>query len=557
MAENPYAQFADHPPSGVTEAAGDNQSSEQPPAFTPPTTPGRGVGLGTRAVLQGTVGPVYDLIASPINAIGSHIGLPTIRPFSENLTAIGLPQAQTPSERGAAAVIEPTTGALGGAAAGRAIATAANPIVRAIGTALSDQPVTQAVSAGAGGATSEATGDPRLGLAVSMASPFAVTAANRGARAVENTALGVSRPNAELGDIARTKYNIPIGAPDLTDNTIIRIGADQAGKLPFSGARPAAEAKQAAWQNAIAKEMGDPAATNFRPEVLGPNATRISKGFADVAQRTSITPAETAQLERDLDGVLYNSKRLLEPGAREPLENQIADIKQFIKDNNGTISGDAYQRLTRSDSLLSKLERRQGGVEDLASDVRDHLDDAFVRSAAPGDQEALTRLRYQYRVMRTVDQLAAKSKTGDISPDGFMEKVVAASRKYDAPTGGIAYTGGGNIGELARIGKLMRAAPNSGTADRAWVNAAMGAYSGGSLAAGMAHLLDPSVAIGVPAVLAANRAAGSYLRSGALANRLIEGAMGTAPTLQNQLMRALQTSGVTSLEAEYQRGRQD
>jgi hypothetical protein len=75
---------------------------------------------------------------------------------------------------------------------------------------------------------------------------------------------------------------------------------------------------------------------------------------------------------------------------------------------------------------------------------------------------------------------------------------------------------------LARIGKLMRASPNSGTADRATINvlASLGATGG-------AYAINPSLALGVPAAMAANRMAGSYLRSGALANRLIEGA---APT---------------------------
>ena len=36
------------------------------------------------------------------------------------------------------------------------------------------------------------------------------------------------------------------------------------------------------------------------------------------------------------------------------------------------------------------------------------------------------------------------------------------------------------------------------------------------------NIINPAYAAGVPAVLAANRMAGSYLRSGAVANRLIE-----------------------------------
>jgi hypothetical protein len=555
MAENPFAQFADHPPSGVTNTTDGGQTQGE--AFTPPTTAARGTGLGVRDVIEGTLGGPYDLIARGINAIGL---LPPINTLSENLTKLGLPSPQTPTERTISAVQQPVAGTLVPLGAGRVIARAANPVVQTVGRALTEQPVVQAVSAGAGAAATEATGDPRIGLAVSMLSPFGAAGAGMAARRLENAAFGgISKSDAELGRLAQQKYKIPIGAPDLTDNTMIRIGADQAGKLPLSGARPAAEAKQAAWQGAIAEEMGAPGATNFKPDVLGPNAHRISSGFNEVAQRTSITPTETAQLEKDLDSVLFNARRLLQPGEIAPLETQVRDIKALIAENNGTISGEAYQRITNAKSLLSKLERQDSNAGDLASDVRDHLDDAFARSSSPEDQAALQTLRYQYRVMRTVDQLAAKSRTGDISPDAFMEKVVAASRKYDAPTGGIAYTGGGNIGELARIGKMMRAPPQTGTADRAMVNAATGAFGGGTAAAGLAHLLSPQVAIGVPATLLANRMAGAYLRSGSLANRLIEGAIGPEITRPNPLMQAFQTSGVTSLEAllQNQRRQQD
>jgi hypothetical protein len=99
-----------------------------------------------------------------------------------------------------------------------------------------------------------------------------------------------------------------------------------------------------------------------------------------------------------------------------------------------------------------------------------------------------------------------------------MQKVLAASRRFDAPTGGMAYTGGGDIGELARIGKLMRAAPDSGTADRALINAlALGA--GGIVPTLAAH---PLYGVAAPAAVVANNLAGRALRSGWAAKQAIQ-----------------------------------
>ena len=155
----------------------------------------------------------------------------------------------------------------------------------------------------------------------------------------------------------------------------------------------------------------------------------------------------------------------------------------------------------------------------VAGQIRDALDDAFVRSARPEDQAALTQAKYQYRIMRTIDPLVAGSRDGNITPAGFSNKVVNALRKFDSPTGGVAYTGGGNIGELAKIGQLMRPAPQTGTADRGIINLLALGGTGAPL------LFDPTYMAAVPSTLALNRAVGSYLRSGPLADRVIGNAL--------------------------------
>jgi hypothetical protein len=524
--------------------AGWEATRETPPPRSTAGQVGHSIGLGVRNVAEGIIGPAYDLAAKPFQAAG----LP-VRSFSDNLTALGLPQAETPFERGASAVIEPVAGTLTGQGVGRAMAGAASPVARTVGRALTEQPGTQAVAAGTGGAVTEATGDPRLGLAAGMVTPLATSGIGAAARGVERAAIGgnISQADASLGRIAKDKYGIPINAGDMTDNSIMRTGLDQAGKLPFSGARASNDAKQSAWQGAIAKEMGEPDATAFQPHVMQRTAERIGKTFEDAAAHTNIPPEHTGWLNDELDALSSRADKVLLAGETAPIKNQIKELKELIEKNDGHISGEVYQRLTRTGSDLSLLEKRQDNVGDFAGLVRDALDDAFARSASPERQEALQQARYQYRVMRTVDQLAAGSRNGNISPDAFMQKVLTASRRFDPPTAGMAYTGGGNIGELARIGKLMRAAPQTGTADRMLVNLGTGV--------GLVGLgnITPTGAALTAGTLAANRAAGSYLRSGATADRLIDSIIGPQFTPRpNPLLQGLQTSGVAGLENEYQ-----
>jgi len=500
----------------------------------------RGTGLGARDMIEGVFGGPYDLIAKGINATGF---LPPINTLAANLTSWGFPKPETPLERRVSAVQQPVANVAATVATGGLLRGASGPVTRGVGEALQTQPVSQAVAAGTGGAVTEETGDPNLGLLASVATPFTGLGMRTLGRIAENATLGgVSAEDATLGRLARDKYQIPIGAPDLTDNQASRTMIDQAGKLPFAGARSAAEAKHAAWQGSIASEMGENA-KSFTPAVMSRARDRIGQTFDDVATRTTIPQAQTSQLVSDLATVIPDARKVLGPNELAPLQEQIREITTMIGHNSGEISGQAYQALTRAKAPLDLLESSADpNVAHFAGIIRDKIDDAFQRSASTADQDALSKARYQYRVMRTVDPLVAGSRDGNISPDGFMQKVLTASRRFDAPTGGMAYTGGGNIGELARIGKLMRAPPQTGTADRAMVNLAV---AGGLPAVAS---ITPATAAGTAAMLAANRAAGSYLRSGPLANRLIENAIGPAASGTDPFQRALQTGRVAAIE---------
>lgn len=341
-------------------------------------------------------------------------------------------------------------------------------------------------------------------------------------RGIGGTAGNISKAIADLGDLARTKYKIPVTGADLSNNQFLRTATDQSGKLPFSGAAAADAAKLEAWQRAIAKQFGEDA-TAFTPDVMDRAATRIGKVFDDVAKNTHIDAASTNTLVNDLAKIESDAHLSLPDNELSLITKQLENITNVAAKGQGTIDGASYQALTRKGAPLARAESSADpNVRYVAGQIRDALDDAFVRSASPADQAALLQARYQYRVMRTVDELAAGSRDGNISPDAFMQKVLKASRRFDSPTGGMAYTGGGDIGELARIGKLFRASPQTGTADRLAVNALALSPSGA-----LGYLADPAFLAGMPATLALNRAANMYLRSNTLARNLI--ATGATP----------------------------
>lgn len=516
--------------------------------ITDPTQPawtwrgvGRNVGAGLTDAGGGLINlltdPFGNLVQRPIGIAGAaaydfaapYFGLNRLTPEQRaDLTGVGAP----PEEQGVGTRIVSGVGSAIGADPSKVEATPAEKVVRAVTagatTAGAVAPAVAPILAGAvGGATGNVAAQnvpewaqPAAELVGNVVGAGATGAATAAQRTMRGAVTDVSAADAALGQLARTKYKIPIDANDLSGNSLYRIAADQASKLPFSGAKAAADAKQSAWQSAIAKQMGEDA-TSFTPDVMDRAKTRIGKVFDDVANNTSIDATSTNALINDLAKIEADAHLSLPSNELGMIKKQLENITDVAAKGQGTIDGASYQALTRKGAPLDRAESSADpNVRFVAGQIKDALDDAFVRSASPADQAALLQARYQYRVMRTIDQLVAGSRDGNISPDAFMQKVLTASRRFDSPTGGMAYTGGRDIGELARIGKLMRAAPQTGTADRAMINAL--ALGGTGLPPLFAN---PWTAAAVPAALAANRVGGAYLRSGFLANQVIRNAL--------------------------------
>jgi hypothetical protein len=392
---------------------------------------------------------------------------------------------------------------------------AASPGAGVVERALTRGGSLAAEGAGQGAATGaltaapdQSTGDAALtgalqGAVLGPAIRAATAGVGYGARALTGNLPNMVDPTtATLADKLRTRYGIDLDPAQLTDNPTYKLIADQLGKLPFSGAGQRVAQARLQWQQAVAREMGESAPQGVTHDVMDTAATRIGKAFDDVANRTTIQGG--APLQDDLVTIAQDMPKWgLTADQKTPIQAQFQNVLQAFKDGNGQITGQAYQNLTRRGGPLDDvINSNDPTVSSFAMRIKNAVDEAFQRSASPADQAALQQARYQYRVMKTIEPLVEmKGASGDINPNGLLQRVRAQSAKYDPSTGGLAYTGGGPLGDLAYGGqRFFGPAPDSGTAARNWV---MAGLLGGGAASAIAHPLVPA---GTALGLAANRA---------------------------------------------------
>jgi hypothetical protein len=177
--------------------------------------------------------------------------------------------------------------------------------------------------------------------------------------------------------------------------------------------------------------------------------------------------------------------------------------------------------------------------------IKHAIDDGFQASATPEDQAALTQLRQQWRLMKTVQPLVAEAQGANIDPGKFVTRAVAASQKLDGSTGGMAYTGGGQIGDLTRMASVLRRAP---TPVQPSLMADLLHPPGGAAS----YAVEPKGAAALHAASVVwNQLAGPYLRSNFNTQQVINNAL-YRPTLLGGLRTGAVSSAVANQFAPQQ-----
>ena len=465
---NPFLQFA-QPAPGPQEAP-------QAPQAAPPRTTAEQLGLGTRAVLEGTVAPLYDIAAIPQNLLSRIPGLGFMRVDSGGLmTNLGLPEARDAGERFMGAGISGAAGALTPMGIGRALQTAAAPAAQRLAQVLQASPGQQIVMGTTGGLGSqvaqEAVGEQASptakaaagvlgGVAGAVAPSVAVGAARRVATPLPSSLTTEERRLMQVA--AREGVEVPIGAAT-GSGTMKRVETSLA-QLPGSAGLAQQQQQRMREQfNAAAMKRAGEVATDVRPETIDRAFNRIGQQFDDLVAQTP-----QVRLDRDffrvLDDIESQYVKRMDVNIRPPVTSYIDEFNLVRSAPNAAIPGDAYQNIS---SNLKRMARSNTNPEArlALNEMADALDDAVERQLSPQLRRDWQQTRREYRNLLAIDQaasagMAGDRQTGNLPLGAFQQAVRAQDRRGFG-------RGRGELNDLARLaGFISDKIPDSGTPSR-------------------------------------------------------------------------------------------
>lgn len=303
-------------------------------------------------------------------------------------------------------------------------------------------------------------------------------------------------------------------SPDmLGDNKFVKILTDTLRKVPLSGSTT--EANQIAFNRALIKAVGgDAMQKKLNAETFSQAMKKSGAAIGDVSARTDV-PLD-ADFSSALTANIENAEKFQTSDVGRIVKNYVDDIAAKAEANGGVVDGQAFRRL--NSQIGRKIRGTTDGdlkmaLEDLQTDMLTALEKNVTD---PADLSILQDAKRKYAIGKTLEPLVAKSLEGDISPSALMARVNGNAAGKTA----MAMNRSGELGDLARIGQLLKEPPSSLTAERQAVynNVGLGAAGVG------ASVLNPGVAAGVAGTWTA---ANLYNRlSPILARRIVRNSIG-------------------------------
>lgn len=332
------------------------------------------------------------------------------------------------------------------------------------------------------GATAKpATAQAEQGVRKAVA-PIVNKAVDAGAQVV---AKGM-KVDPELAKVAQTaselKYPIDVRPDQIAENAKFkRLAGQAASDFPFAGSKN--ESNRASFTRNVIDLINpeDSKSERLTPDVFDAAMTRSGKGIGEITERT---PVPVSDLAQGMDSLTGSLRKATEDN-RKIVNEYLSDISTAAEEGSGTING---TRLKEINSQIGTQARANAG-NDLGrylNDLQDVIQDSVERNADPTDIQPLRDFRRQYAYGKMLEPDVAKTIDGQISPSSLMARVTATKQgKYY-----MARAMGGPIGDLAKVGKLIKEPSSSGTAERGLiyhairepVRAAIGAAGGYPLA---------------------------------------------------------------------------
>ena len=251
-------------------------------------------------------------------------------------------------------------------------------------------------------------------------------------------------------------YGIPVSWQNINTAPGFRFIKDIGSNLPLGGGKP----EETPGVEAIHEQLNglmDERGPYVTPQTLGSGMQKAQDTMNTVAGRTTLTMDPT--LDTALTDIANRAPRSPDGGA--PATNAITELRKQFADPNtgagpGTVSGGDYRAWTQRNGGLFDDFRGDGSSpsDHLVNKVEDALDGAFHRSAAPGDQDALSDALTKYRIGKTLEPAVINSdQTGVLNPSTLNNSVKQQSKRWDTSTGGIGY-GDPNNPDLEKLNDL-------------------------------------------------------------------------------------------------------
>jgi len=296
------------------------------------------------------------------------------------------------------------------------------PRTAQVATSLAQNPGQQAASMIAGNVVGDVTGDPRIGMATSLATPFALNAANR----VAHAAPAVTTQEAERRDLL--KLGQQIGAPNTAGKILGSKGLQTVESaasnmpLPVIGGQVAKteEANRNAWQKAILEKAGVSGETAATPSVVE-NVIDNAGNKIETAISGQTVKVDK-QFGSDLDKIEKEYGKQLLSTIQPGIMDRIRELRSAASTlgqsgvSSVAVKGDTFQNIR---SKLSKLSSSATDpqVRQAAGGMVGALDDLAERSLPANVVQDYKEGRRLYRNAVTLRD-AMKSANNDSTAVG-------------------------------------------------------------------------------------------------------------------------------------------
>ncbi|MES2729923.1 MAG: hypothetical protein V4621_07515 [Pseudomonadota bacterium] len=302
------------------------------------------------------------------------------------------------------------------------------------------------------------------------------SAVGTGARNLAGKALGFDKDALALAQKAK-EYGIDIRPDMLSNNKVIKMMGEALEKVPLSGSK--AEARQEAINRALIKEIGgDPKAKRLNAEVFDQAITKSGKEIGRIGEQYGVEIKPNIQTS--LLNLVKDAKKFETGDVRKVVSAYVKEIRE--NSEKGLMDGTYFKKLN------SKLGRQitntsNGDLKNALGDVQQILHDALENSIPNHELAAWKTARTQYAKAKTLEPLVAKSTLGDISGPALLGQVTRDKAGKTRQAKG----NGGGLGDLARIGQLIKEPGSSGTGERNLAYGLLGgtAYANPGAAAGI------------------------------------------------------------------------